>query len=538
MLSALVVCSGILLTAAGCSDHSVSGVPSAVTVTPSAASVEVGGVVKLTAEIDGKAGRPSWTSSQTSVATVDTSGAVTGRAAGVVTITASSNGGTATAQVTVIEFGAVVRGIRPRGYAAVPYVLLSPPSGSTAYYVSPSGNDGNAGTSASPFLTINHAAQVAGAGDVVTIRAGQYRESVIVRNSGTRQKPIVFQAEQRGGVVLTGGTYKFEPAGWTGGKMASGPLYVTVRGLIFRAYARIDDTSNTAAAAKAATGWTYEDCLFDSAGRWGLDIRGDSVTVVRSTFQYNYQHAFTAWGPTTGAVGPDDPKFVGIEGLRVIDVVVRGNYTSNEVMSSALSSRIVKFLGTKGTLVDNMESYENWGPGLWLDYANAKYTIRNSYFHDNRYKGTGQSPGRGLHLEVDWSPGLVENNVFYHNTDEAIALNNSQGVEVRYNLMVDHTQCIRMYNGDRGSSFVLKDLNIHDNFCKRWSSNGAIQAIYGTFTTPDQMNIKLDGNAYDPGASDWLTWWPGVGSVATIEGMQRLLGWEARGRVAAIRWPP
>jgi hypothetical protein len=435
------------------------------------------------------------------------------------------------------DFGAVTRGIRPRGFAAVPYTRLHPGPGGRYHFVAPNGSDSNAGTRAAPFRTINHAAQVAAAGDVVTIRAGEYRESVSVRNSGTADRRIVFQSEERGTVVLTGGRHTFGPAGWTGGKLAAGPFHVTVRGIIFREYARVDDLSNTAAAAKAATGWTYEDCLFDAAGRWGLDIRGDSVTVVRSTFQNHYQHALTAWGPTNGAVGADDPAFTGIHALRLLDVVVRGNYTSQEAMAPHLSSRVVKLLGTRGALIDNMESHDNWGPGLWLDYANTGYTIRHSYFHGNRFKGHGHSPGRGLHLEVNWSPGLVIHNVFYNNDDEAIAVNNSQGVEVRGNLMIDHPQCIRLYNGDRGSSFVLRDLVIRSNYCGSWHSHGAIQAWHGTFTTPAEMNILLDGNTYDPGASSWLTWWPGVGALTAIEEMQARLGWEWSGRLAQIAWP-
>lgn len=435
-------------------------------------------------------------------------------------------------------FAAVIHGTRPRGFAAVPYTRIRPSPGAREHFVATDGSDANPGTRDAPFRTVNHAAQLALAGDVVTIRAGEYRESIFVRNSGTSDRRITFQAEERGAVVFTGGRYTFAPAGWTGGKLAAAAFYVTVRGIIFREYARVDDLSNTAAAAKAATGWTYEDCLFDAAGRTGLDIRGDSVTVLRSTFQRHYQHAFTAWGPTNGALGPDDPAFVGIHALRILDVVVRGNYTSLEPMAPELSSRVVKLIGTRGALIDNMESHDNWGPGLWLDYANTGYTVRNSYFHGNRFKGEGHSPGRGLHLEVNWSPGLVVNNVFFNNDHEAIALNNSQGVEVRRNLMVGHPQCIRLYNADRGNSFRLRDLNIHSNYCARWHSLGAIQAWHGTFTTPALMNIRLDGNTYELSPGNWLTWWPGVGVLTTLEEMQDRLGWERSGRLAEIPWPP
>ena len=36
------------------------------------------------------------------------------------------------------------------------------------------------------------------------------------------------------------------------------------------------------------------------------------------------------------------------EAVRVIDVIVRRNYTSNEIMTPSLSSRVVKLIGTKG----------------------------------------------------------------------------------------------------------------------------------------------------------------------------------------------
>jgi hypothetical protein len=78
--------------------------------------------------------------------------------------------------------------------------------------VATTGNDAAAGTTDAHLRTVNRAAQLAVAGDVVTIRAGTYNESVVVRNSGTAAKPIVFQAEQRGTVVFSGGTHTFEGA--------------------------------------------------------------------------------------------------------------------------------------------------------------------------------------------------------------------------------------------------------------------------------------------------------------------------------------
>lgn len=64
--------------------------------------------------------------------------------------------------------------------------------------------DGNPGTPAAPLRTIGAAAETARAGDTVVVKAGIYRESVRLRHSGTAARPIVFQADPPGSVVVTG----------------------------------------------------------------------------------------------------------------------------------------------------------------------------------------------------------------------------------------------------------------------------------------------------------------------------------------------
>jgi len=63
----------------------------------------------------------------------------------------------------------------------------------TTYYVSTCGNDRNPGTYALPWLTLQHAANTARAGDTVYVKGGIYNETVIFQtNSGTATAPIVF----------------------------------------------------------------------------------------------------------------------------------------------------------------------------------------------------------------------------------------------------------------------------------------------------------------------------------------------------------
>ena len=72
------------------------------------------------------------------------------------------------------------------------------------YFVSPTGNDEADGSVGRPWRTIQRAASAAIAGDVVTIRAGIYREWVKPANAGRADAPIVYRAEPGEKVVITG----------------------------------------------------------------------------------------------------------------------------------------------------------------------------------------------------------------------------------------------------------------------------------------------------------------------------------------------
>ncbi|MEM6964864.1 MAG: T9SS type A sorting domain-containing protein [Bacteroidota bacterium] len=83
----------------------------------------------------------------------------------------------------------------------------------TNYYVAKTGDDSNNGTdTTTPFLTIQKAADVAEAGDIVIISEGIYRENVKPANSGTETAPITFRAKA-GEVVTISGMEEIN--GWT-----------------------------------------------------------------------------------------------------------------------------------------------------------------------------------------------------------------------------------------------------------------------------------------------------------------------------------
>jgi hypothetical protein len=80
-------------------------------------------------------------------------------------------------------------------FISVTVTLLSTFSLSLAktYYVSASqGNDNNTGTIKNPFRTVQKAADLMDAGDTCFVREGIIRETVKLKKSGTKDKPICF----------------------------------------------------------------------------------------------------------------------------------------------------------------------------------------------------------------------------------------------------------------------------------------------------------------------------------------------------------
>ncbi|MCZ7647515.1 MAG: hypothetical protein M5U26_20035 [Planctomycetota bacterium] len=123
-------------------------------------------------------------------------------------------------------------------------VWLATSSGLVAreYVVEASAKPGGDGSSAAPFVRIQEALDLAGAGDTVRVKPGMYRERVRFKHSGTPTQPVVLQGEP--GAVIDGSeawTGAWEPApGWPEGvwraKPPVEPAYVAVDGKYLHAF--------------------------------------------------------------------------------------------------------------------------------------------------------------------------------------------------------------------------------------------------------------------------------------------------------------
>lgn len=91
-----------------------------------------------------------------------------------------------------------------RTWAIIVFCIAVSPTDAATLYVSPVGDDANAGSQQAPLKTISAAAALAEPGDVILVGEGVYRERVAPARGGEPGKPITYRAEPGKRVIVKG----------------------------------------------------------------------------------------------------------------------------------------------------------------------------------------------------------------------------------------------------------------------------------------------------------------------------------------------
>ncbi len=147
----------------------------------------------------------------------------------------------------------------PARICALLSLMFAAPLASAAdYVVATNGDDGNPGNENQPWRTLQHAADSVGAGDTVSVRAGDYAGAYI-ENSGTSSQPIVFRAFGAEEPSITDDNPE-TPDGFN----IEGASYVTVQGFT------INGRSRAGIRAATCDHVTIRDNKIDGSGKWGI----------------------------------------------------------------------------------------------------------------------------------------------------------------------------------------------------------------------------------------------------------------------------
>lgn len=302
-------------------------------------------------------------------------------------------------------------------------VTAAPLSASAAaYYVRVDGNDStcngsvNAASTAAPncsFRTIQQSANVAVAGDNVSIQPGTFAETLNLTKAGTSTAPILFSgpgATLRGNLKVSGQYTVID--GITISPPTSGGLYAisisgthdTLRNCTVTAYGAAAGDQATAIGFEGGSFNTVEGCTIrdlndiDVFHVWGHDntIRNNYVTNIQQV-NYNLNHTdfIQSWG---------------YSGAQSYNILVEGNVVTN---SSAQ-------LGN--TSNDGQSGLHDWTfrNNVFQNIGNAFFWgIPSSRFYNNVFYNVGKGQGYALSLytQTDYSSVGVEivNNAFIAN---------------------------------------------------------------------------------------------------------------------------
>lgn len=373
----------------------------------------------------------------------------------------------ATAPVT---FPSVIPATSPAATPVFPATL--PASNGKSYYVSPDGNDGQAGSLEHPWRTIQYAVDNLSPGDTVYIRAGVYRERVVLNRSGSSAGMLTVSAFPGEAATLDG--QGIDLWNWGGIIELSGQHDVRITGLriVNSSYAGVFAeggynlvvdhlyTYNTASSGIAFFG--AHDVLVDSnevvwAGTGGQQEYITLTDTQNFEVRYNHVHDFN---PNTGGKEGIDAKDGSANGVihhnhvhnldRVgiyVDAYSKHSYNiqvyANQVHD--INADGFSIAGEAGGLLENISffnniSYHNMNHGFSIsncceDLA-VNHPMQNILIINNTFADNGWDWGGGIRVaNPDASGVIIRNNTLSQNVSFQLLIESwAQAAE----LIADH----------------------------------------------------------------------------------------------------
>jgi len=378
------------------------------------------------------------------------------------------------------------------------FIVFTNTYSQTNYYISPTGDNSNLGTSISlPWKTIQYAADNVLAGDTINIMAGTYNEKVDVNISGSIDNYITFRNYENDISIISGSNL---PAYQYLMKIEDRD-YICVSGIKFQDYQQLD-----------ALGI--------------IVINSSNITIENNEFT-NIDYSSTALGQTPNDTQNSQPIIVFgrdaanpisnllIKGNRIHDcevgwsecISVNGNIDGFEISHNQVYDNTnigIVAIGHEGEcatealdqarngLIHHNLVYNNPGAytecaGIYIDGA-AYVTVENNISYSNNFgievgcenNGNASNDPSANHI-------LVRNNLVYNNTFTGIALggyNYPTTGKVEYTTIENNT----CFNNDTGN-------NYQGEIMVTYTENSTVENNIFYTNNPDKVLISLENTA-------------------------------------------
>lgn len=389
--------------------------------------------------------------------------------------------------------------------------------GKNKYYVSPSGNDSNAGTMSAPWRTIQKAADTLEPGDTVYVRGGVYDELVTISKSGSSSGGFITYRNFLNEVPIIEGK-SFSPLARSEALIRMSDVdYIRIEGLEIRGLS--SDSSSSDPAGIRLTGRGHHIKILNNnihdiantarrGNAHGIHVLGTSKVAISQLdiIGNKVHHLLTGRSESVTLSGNIDGFLV--DGNEVHDnnnigIVLAGHYransdpnldqTRNGVVSNNTiyridSSRNIEYGtdihaaggiyvdGGKDIVIERNRTYAN-DFGIEIASENkgknsSGIIVRNNYIHHNDGAGLimgGSGPSRGGAVNnVIMNNTIVENDTFKQGFGDVVLQWNNSNNKIYNNIIVSNSQGIAIKKGNKSGSNNKVDYNL------LYNSNGKL----------------------------------------------------------------
>jgi len=379
--------------------------------------------------------------------------------------------------------------------------LFSTAAMGATYYVAPSGNDSNSGSTEYPWRTIQKAADRVSPGDTVIIKDGTYTHegapgyNVIIGRGGTEANPIIFKSENLHGAKLSGnGDHDRQNI-----LISGGSNWIRIEGLWLDAAQtgiRCNPsaiTSNTVIRNVKITNmycsgimtgsytrnFTVENCVFNYIG--------DSTSPCHGTDKHNpytHEHGWYAQGA--------------------------GHVAKNNIFSHMGAGWAIKIDGYLGSFSGSTHTIVN----NTFAHADNFFAYSSQYYQGGHITFFRNGTGYGGATQSDMKNVVVSNNVFYNppvsvynETGEnfAIQMYDTPDLTLSTLTMTNNVTDGKHLVNFSPSSKSASDINIYKNNLDGTTNSEIYNSTLG-MNNPESNDFTLtDAAVYliDTGASDY-----------------------------------
>lgn len=349
----------------------------------------------------------------------------------------------------------------------------------TTYYVATTGSDGNPGTLAEPWRTIQHAADNMAAGDTVLVRGGVYEEAVTINVSGSAAAGAVTFKSYGGETAVLDGSNLTVPNSDNALFLIDSQSYVIIDGFELRNY-------RTSSSSRVPMG------IYVAGSAHHITLQNNTVHAIETTAGANGNaHGIAVYGTEASSA--------------ITHVVVRNNELYNLKLGSSealvLNGNVTDFLIEGNVVHDNdnigidLIGFEGTAGDTAVDQARDGVVRGNLVYNIDTITNPvygGEQSAAGIYVDGGTRITIEQNQVYQSNFGIEIASEHSgratSEIIVRNNLLVhNHSAGLAMggYDTNRGSTADCFIVN--NTFFENDSNHTGSGELYVQFDTQNNV---------------------------------------------------